>query len=268
MKVAIIGGGNMGVTYAKAFVRAGLLVPNDILIVEKLEEKRLQLQKENIGNVIDDITSDIANYDVLIAAVKPQDFAVMAKQLVHDMKPSQLVLSIMAGIPMSVIATQLNGHANIARAMPNTPAQLGVGISAFVVNDNVTETNIALVKKMLATTGEAIFMKDENLIDAVTAMSGSGPAYFYYIIKNMIEAGVKIGLDEATSAQLAKETMLGSYQMMKNSSLNLDQMIAMVASKGGTTEAALNTLNELHVGENIQKAIQAAEHRAKELSKA
>jgi pyrroline-5-carboxylate reductase len=267
MKIAIIGGGNMGVTYARAFVRSNIVPTAHLLIIEKHDEKRVVLKQEGIALLADDITAQIAEYDIIIVAVKPQDFITMSTQLKDFLKPNQLVLSIMAGITIATIANHLGGHQKIARAMPNTPAQLGFGISAFAIAPGAGQESISIIDTLLETTGKSIFMNDESLIDAVTAMSGSGPAYFYYFIKHMIEAGKQLGLEEHVSSLLAKQTMLGAFQMMVNSKDSLDHMISMVASKGGTTEAALNTFEQLGVGHGIQDAIKAAEKRAKELSK-
>jgi pyrroline-5-carboxylate reductase len=267
MKIAIIGGGNMGVTYARAFVRSNIVPTENILIIEKHDEKRAVLKQEGIAVLTDDINAEIANYDIIILAVKPQDFTSMSVQLKGILKENQLILSIMAGITISTIANHLGGHKKIARAMPNTPAQLGFGISAFAIAPEAGQETISVVDTLLETTGKSIFMNDETLIDAVTAMSGSGPAYFYYFIKHMVQVGKDLGLEEHVASLLAKQTMLGAFQMMVNSKDSLDTMIAMVASKGGTTEAALNTLDRLNVGTSIQEAIKAAETRAKELSK-
>jgi pyrroline-5-carboxylate reductase len=125
---------------------------------------------------------------------------------------------------------------------------------------------ISIVDTLLETTGKCIFMKDENLLDAVTAISGSGPAYFYYFVKHMIEAGKQMGIEEPVASMLVKQTMLGSFQILNNSKLSIDDMIKAVASKGGTTEAALNKFENTSVGPNIIEALRAAEKRAKELS--
>lgn len=267
MKIAIIGGGNMGVTYARAFVRSNIVPTENLLIVEKHDEKRAALKEEGIAVLADDIKSEIAYYDIIVVAVKPQDFIAMCGQLNAFLKPNQLIISIMAGINIATISGHLNGHKKVARAMPNTPAQLGFGISGFAVAPDAEQESISVIDTLLETTGKSIFMKDESLIDAVTAISGSGPAYFYYFIKHMIEAGTQLGLEEHVAGLLAKQTMLGAFQMMINSKDSLDKMIAMVASKGGTTEAALNTFERLGVGAGIQEAVKAAESRAKELSK-
>ena len=265
MKIAIIGGGNMGITYAKAFVRSNIVKQDDLLIIEKHDEKREELKKEGIALLSNEITDSLLKYDIIISAVKPQDFKVMAAALKAHMHDDQLVISIMAGITIATIQ-QLLGHKKVVRAMPNTPAQLGFGISAFAAATDVSFEDISKVDMLLETTGKSIFMKDEGMIDAVTALSGSGPAYFYYIVKHMIEAGKQMGVEEPVAAMLVKQTMLGAFQIMNNSNQSLDEMIKMVASKGGTTEAALNKFEEKEVGKHIIEALNAAERRAKELS--
>jgi len=265
MKIAIIGGGNMGITYAKAFVRSSIVQKDSLLIIEKHAEKRTELLNEGIGLVTDTIDDSLLKFNIIISAVKPQDFKVMADKLKRHMHEDQLLISIMAGITIATIQ-QLLGHKKVVRAMPNTPAQLGFGISAFTVSSEVSFEEISKVDTLLETTGKSIFMKDEALINAVTALSGSGPAYFYYIVKHMIEAGKQMGVEEPVAAMLIKQTMLGAFQLMNNSNLSLDEMITMVASKGGTTEAALNSFEQREVGIHIIEALMAAEYRAKELS--
>ncbi len=212
-----------------------------------------------------DIDDSIKNYDILIVAVKPQDFRILSETLKNYLTENQMVLSIMAGIQISQIQALLE-HKNVVRAMPNTPAQLGFGITAFTVAKDASFENISVVDMLLETTGKAIFMKDETMLDAVTALSGSGPAYFYYIVQNMIEAGKQMGVDENVAGMLVKETMMGAFQILNHSKSSIDELIAMVASKGGTTEAALNTLKQREVGPHIIEALKNAEKRAKELS--
>jgi pyrroline-5-carboxylate reductase len=265
MKIAILGGGNMGMTYAKAFVSRNIVSKDDLLIIEKHDEKREQLRIEGVASLAEGIDDSIKKYEIIIVAVKPQDFRIMAEKLKLHLDRNQMILSIMAGIQIGQIQSLLN-HSNVVRAMPNTPAQLGYGITAFTVAKEATFENISVVDMLLETTGKAIFMKDESMLDAVTALSGSGPAYFYYIVQNMIEAGKQMGMDENVAAMLVKETMMGAFQILNHSKSSIDELIAMVASKGGTTEAALNTFKQREVGAHIIEALKNAEKRAKELS--
>lgn len=255
----------MGVTYARAFVRSNIVKKEDLVIVEKHPEKREELKQEGVARLKPEVDEELKEMEIIIVAVKPQDFKALALDLKKNMRPEQLLISIMAGIKIEFISNLL-GHENVVRAMPNTPAQLGFGITAFTVNKDSSFENISIVDTLLETTGKSIFMKDEALLDAVTALSGSGPAYFYYFVKHMIEAGKRMGIEEPVAAMLVKQTMLGSFQIMNNSKQTLDEMIKSVASKGGTTEAALKTFDDCKVGEHIIKALEAAENRAKELS--
>lgn len=265
MKITIIGGGNMGITYAKAFLKSEIIVKTDLTIIEKFIERAACLRGELGVNVIGDIDTNIGNSKIIIIAVKPQDFRTLASQIAAYLHDGQLIISIMAGINIEKITSLLH-FKNIVRAMPNTPAQLGYGIAGYTPSSVVNLQDLNLAKRLLETTGKALLIADESKLDAVTAVSGSGPAYFYYFIKHIIQAGVNMGLDENTAAELAKETMMGSYQIMNNSNMSLDEMIKMVASKGGTTEAALNSFDAHNVGSNIVQALEAAEKRAKELS--
>jgi pyrroline-5-carboxylate reductase len=265
MKIAIIGGGNMGSTYAKTFVQSNIVQPEDLLIIEKHSEKAEALKSGTPTNIKSSIDASIRNYDTIIIAVKPQDFKIMSSELKQFLTPGQLIISIMAGITIDTIKTLL-AHAHIVRAMPNTPAQLGFGITAFTAAEGIPLESISKVDMLFETTGKSILLKDEALLDAVTALSGSGPAYFYYFVKNLIEAGKQMGIEEPIAALLVKQTMLGAFQIMNTSKLSLDEMIQMVASKGGTTEAALNRFETAEIGKNIITAVKAAEIRAKELS--
>jgi pyrroline-5-carboxylate reductase len=266
MKIAIIGGGNMGATYARAFIRSDIAKMENILIIEKHEDKRKALKKENIAKLAEEISEDLAKYEIIFLAVKPQDFRSITEELAAVLKKKQLIISIMAGIKISTIRKLLE-HDNIVRAMPNTPAQLGFGITAFTTSESINLEHISIVDQLLETTGKSILMKDEELLDAVTALSGSGPAYFFYFVKYMIEAGKEMGMEEHVAGMLVKQTMLGSFQILNNSKLSIDEMIKSVASKGGTTEAALSKFENADLGNNIIKALKAAEKRAKELSK-
>jgi pyrroline-5-carboxylate reductase len=266
MKIAFIGGGNMGATYARAFIRSGIVKKTDLLIVEKNKDKQDSLKKEEIGELHGEIDSKLSAYDIIFLAVKPQDFKSTLSGLKPVLKKEQLIISIMAGITIDSLI-ELLGHQNIVRAMPNTPAQLGFGITGFTAHSSVSQHTISQVDTLLETTGKSIFMEEENLLDAVTAISGSGPAYFFYFVKNMTEAGIAMGLEPHVASMLVKQTMLGSFHMLINTAAAPDELIRSVASKGGTTEAALKHFEKSEIGNNIITALKAAETRAKELSK-
>ena len=208
----------------------------------------------------------MGEYDLIILSVKPQDFGSVEEALKAVIQPQQIILSIMAGIPMQRIQTSLN-HQLVIRAMPNTPAMIGMGITGFTAAKELNFAQLLKVDNLINATGRSVFLEDEAMLDAVTALSGSGPAYFYYLVKSMIEAGVKMGFEESMATQLVKQTMLGSFHLINNADKSLDDLIKAVASKGGTTEAALKQFDAGELSETLQKGILAAESRAKELSK-
>jgi pyrroline-5-carboxylate reductase len=265
MKIAILGCGNMGLAYAHSFLKYNLVTPENLLLVEKSEHRAEQLSGLNIGKITGAISNEMNNYDVIILSVKPQDFSVTEKELSKVLTDKNLVLSIMAGKKISYISQALK-HDNIVRAMPNSPAQLGMGITAYTAAEKVNPKQLRMAENLLNSTGRSVYLEDENLLDAVTALSGSGPAYFFYFVQQMTEAGVKLGIEPSVASMLVKQTMLGSFHLLNQATQTPEELIKAVASKGGTTEAAFNVFSQKHFGEILQEAIAAAESRAKELS--
>ena len=266
MKIAIVGCGNMGMAFARSFIQYDLVKKDNLLLIEKSPERSEILKKTKEGIVVDTINETVGDYDLVILSVKPQDFSAVAIELKQFLKPEQVVLSIMAGITMARIQTELD-HKLMVRAMPNTPAMLGQGITGFCAAEGIGFSKLLKVENLINATGRSVYIEDESMIDAVTALSGSGPAYFYYVVKHMIEAGKKMGFDEGLSSLLVKQTMLGAYHLINNAEMSLDDLIKAVASKGGTTEAALSTFADANIGEGLINGILNAEKRAKELSK-
>jgi pyrroline-5-carboxylate reductase len=266
MRITLIGCGTMGLIYARAFIKYSIVTPENLLLVEKSEERVAELKKLGFGRVVTPEDDRILDSDVILLAVKPQDYQVLSQSLKGRLKSSNVVLSIMAGIPIAFIASSLE-HKTIVRAMPNSPASLGMGVTALYANASVESEHLRKAEHVLATTGRTVFVEQESQMDSVTALSGSGPAYFYYIVKHMIDAGKEMGLSEGVSSMLVKQTMLGAFHMMNQADGSLDDLIKAVASKGGTTEAALAVFTEEKLGDEIKQAILAAENRARELSK-
>ena len=264
-KIAIIGCGNMGLIYANSFLKYKITSKDNLLLVEKNKDRQLSLSAMNIGKVVTASDKQITDCDIIILAVKPQDFKELAESLKQVVNPNCVVLSIMAGTEMSYIQSALN-HKFIVRAMPNLPVEISMGMTAFCSSSEISHDKIMLVENLLSTTGRTLYLKDEKQLNAVTALSGSGPAYFFYFMKHLVDAGVKMGLEEHVASILAKQTMLGSFHLINNGNKTLDEYIKSVASKGGTTEAALNTFNENNMGETIVNALMNAEKRAEELS--
>ncbi|MBP9068528.1 MAG: pyrroline-5-carboxylate reductase [Bacteroidia bacterium] len=264
LRIAIIGCGNMGLTYAKAFLKDNIVSQKDLLLIEKNAEMKERLRP--FGNVSNKIDERIKGFDIIILATKPQDSKAIYADLRKYIMPSHLLISIMAGITIQTLQDSL-GHKAIVRAMPNTPAQLGMGITGFTASKDTNIKDVLKADNLLNSTGKTIFFDDESKLDAVTALSGSGPAYFYFIASAMIEAGKQMGIDEHISSLLVKQTMNGAFHLMNTSENNLDDLIQSVASKGGTTEAALTIFKDQKLKEALVNGIIAAEKRAKELSK-
>lgn len=265
MKITIVGCGNMGLIYARAFLKYKIIDKPDLLLLAKNESRKKELEQLDCGTA--DVLGNIhaVESDLVILCVKPQDFGSVVNDLKKILNEKNILISIMAGMKIEKIASTLN-HFNIIRAMPNSPAELGMGMTAFTSSRNLSFEQIRKAENVLSTTGRTVYFENEELLDAATALSGSGPAYFFYLVKNMMDAGKQMGFDEATSTLLVKQTMLGSYHLLNTSVKSLDELIKTVASKGGTTEAAFKTFNQWQVGERMQEGILKACDRAKELS--
>ncbi len=265
MKIAIIGCGSIGLAYARSFLQFNLVSRDHLLLVARNKAHQEKLKQLDLGLTAPGIDEQLADYGVIILSIKPQDFNAAVSPLKTALRPYHVLLSVMAGITIQSITEQI-GHESVIRAMPNTPAQLGMGMTALSASNTVNVHQMRIIENLLSTTGRTIFLEDEKLLDAVTALSGTGPAYFFLIVKAMVEAGVQMGLEESVSALLVKQTMLGSFHLMNQSPQTLDELIAAVASKGGTTEAAFRKLKAGQFDRLLIDAIQTARDRAEELS--
>jgi pyrroline-5-carboxylate reductase len=266
LRIAILGCGNMGLAFAKAFLQYNLIRPEDLLLIGRDDAQCGRLRSTNPNLPVGQLSPQTGEYEVVLVAVKPQDFSKAAAWLRAVLRPQQVVLSIMAGIPMARLQREL-GHRQVLRAMPNTPALLGMGITGFSAAPEVERGQLHRIENLLNATGRSIFLEDESMLDAVTALSGSGPAYFYYIVQAMMRAGQELGFSESVAGLLVKQTMLGAFHLLNNSSQSLDQLIATVASKGGTTEAALREFRAGGLQKTLVAGIKAAQQRATELAR-
>ncbi|SHK48315.1 pyrroline-5-carboxylate reductase [Hymenobacter psychrotolerans] len=265
LRIAILGCGNMGMAFAKSFLHYNLVERADLLLISRGEAQRQQLAAAYPGLPAGLLNTRIRTYDVVMLAVKPQDFSQIATGLRALLGAEQVVVSIMAGIPIARLQREL-AHQQVMRAMPNTPALLGMGITGFSAAVEVERTRLHQVENLLNATGRSIFLEDESLLDAVTAVSGSGPAYFYYIVQAMMQAGKELGFTDSVAGLLVKQTMLGAYHLLNSSDKTPDELIAAVASKGGTTEAALREFGAGGLAETLKAGIKAAQQRATELA--
>ena len=266
MKILIIGGGNMGLTYAKSFLRSHITQQEDMMILEKSPEKATQLAQLNIGSVFGEPKDCLSLADLIILAVKPQDAPRLFEVLRPQVEEQQVYLSIMAGVKMESIRQGL-GATKIIRAMPNLPAQIGMGMTAYTASDDVTRIELVMVQNLLNTTGKAIYVEQESAIDATTAISGSGPAYVFYFMDAMMQAARQMGFNESESELLVSQTFRGAVELYNKSNFSCQEWIKMVSSRGGTTEAAMKAYQERLVHEDIVAGAEAALQRAIELGK-
>jgi pyrroline-5-carboxylate reductase len=264
MQILIIGGGNMGSTYAQSFVRSHITSKKNMMILERSPEKAVELALKDIGEIFGRAEECIHKADLVILAVKPQDSDKLFARLRPLINGQQVFLSIMAGVKIETMVESL-GVSKVVRAMPNLPAQIGMGMTVFTSTDEVTRLELVMVQNLLNTTGKTVYVERESAIDAATAISGSGPAYVYFFMNSMIEAARGMGFSDSEAELLVSQTFAGALDLYKKSDLSCADWISRVASKGGTTEAALRSFeaNDLH--NDIVAGANAALERAVEL---
>ncbi|MBK8700379.1 MAG: pyrroline-5-carboxylate reductase [Saprospiraceae bacterium] len=266
MRILVIGGGNMGLTFAKSFLSTHIVTPEQMVVLEKSEEKAIELSRLNVGTIYGEPGQYIRESDLIILAVKPQDFKDLSLRIKPFIDPQQVVLSIMAGVKMDTIVEAF-GTPKVVRAMPNLPAQVGVGMTVFTSLPEVSRIELVTVQNLINSTGKAIYVEDENMVDAATAISGSGPAYVFYIMHGLIEAAHQMGFTQAESELLSYQTFRGAVELFNKSEYNCEEWIGKVMSKGGTTEAAFRVFREEKTRDGFIKGVHGALIRAKELSK-
>lgn len=264
MKILVIGGGNMGLTYAQSFLRAHIAQASDMMILEKSPAKAADLATRQVGRIYSNPHDCLQYADLIVLAVKPQDTAALFDSLKPLADPQQVYLSIMAGIRMDVIRASL-GVTKVIRAMPNLPAQTGMGMTAFTSSEEVTRIELVTVQNLLNTTGKAVYVEDEKYIDAATAISGSGPAYVFYFMNAMIKAAKSMGFSESEAELLVSQTFRGAVDLYSKNAVSCEDWITRVSSKGGTTEAAMRLFMGQQLEDQIIKGIFAARQRAEEL---
>ncbi|RZJ22667.1 MAG: pyrroline-5-carboxylate reductase [Haliea sp.] len=260
--IAFIGGGNMASAIVGGLLKQGMPAAQ-IQIIEPLEAQRARLRQQFGTPVHDAPGLTLGSADLVVWAIKPQIFKDAALQTRFHTR-NALHLSVAAGIRSDSIARWL-GSQRIVRAMPNTPALVGQGMTALFAREAVTADDRLLVEQVVATTGEHVWLDEETHLDAVTALSGSGPAYVFYFIEAMVEAGMDMGLTPAQARKLAIGTFAGSSALAKASDEAPDVLRARVTSKGGTTYAAITSMEQDRVKMLFMRAMHAAKQRAREL---
>jgi pyrroline-5-carboxylate reductase len=265
MQILVIGGGNMGITYAKSFLHSHIVTKEKMVILEKSLKKAEDLRKNDIGTVYGEPGDYIKRCDLIILAVKPQDVHVLFETIAPFIDHQQVIMSIMAGVKMSTISDAL-GTSKIIRAMPNLPAQIGSGMTVFTSSEEITRIELVMVQNLLNSTGKTIYVEEEDTIDAATAISGSGPAYVFYFMQSLIESAGNMGFTQAQAELLTYQTFKGAVDLFNKYDFTCEEWIAKVSSRGGTTEAAFNTFNSNDLKKDFQSGVSQALIRAKELS--
>lgn len=266
MKILVIGGGNMGLTYTQSFLRSHITSEEDMMILEKSPEKAEELKKLNLGTVHGVPETCIEQAELIILAVKPQDAIQVFDQIRPLIRQDQIMVSIMAGVTIKTLRESLRVN-KIIRAMPNLPSQISHGMTVFTSTEEVDRSQLVVVQNLLNTTGKTLYVDDERLIDSATAISGSGPAYVFFFMESLMEAAVKLGFTEAQAELLSWQTFQGTVDLFHKNDFTCREWIQRVSSRGGTTEAALQAYEEENVKAGIIKGAEAAYYRARELGK-
>lgn len=263
-KIAVIGGGTMGATFIRAVTNGGLVEMRDLSVCEVVPERRDWLASEFAGiSITGDLEQAVDRGEVLYLSVKPQDLRSLDANSGAD---SRLLISILAGSTIAEVQAS-TGARRIVRAMPNTPAQIGQGFTAWTATPAVTSEERDLVSRLLDAMGEQLYVPDESTIDKVTAVSGSGPAYVFLIIEAMINAAVQIGLRPDDARRMVLQTVIGSAGFADQSGEHPAVLKDMVTSPGGTTAAGLRVLEQRSVRAALIDAVAAAHQRAEELGR-
>ncbi len=264
MKIAFIGGGNMGEAMLSAILGKGLSTPQAVSVSDVSESRRQHLEQKYGITVMSSNQQAVDRGDVVVLAIKPQNLVEVMAELNGRLTQKQLVLSIIAGARIDALRLGLN-HNCIVRAMPNTPAQIGEGMSVWAATPEVTEPQKGWAGSILGTMGKEIYVDDEKYIDMATAVSGSGPAYIFLFMESLVDAAVHIGLPRSMAQELVLETILGSGHFVQRSGKPLTELRRMVTSPGGTTAEALLQLEKGGFSELVKQAVNAAYDKAKRL---
>jgi len=264
-KIGFIGAGRMGGALIEGILRKRLIFPRNLWICDKFVEKLTSWKKKG-ANISTEVDSVAKNTDVMFIAVKPQDISKVLENLKGKIRAGHLIVSIAAGITISFIVEKLGKEISVVRIMPNTPALIGEGITAISFAKSVSPEQKRLLRKILATIGEVIEIPEDQQ-DAVTGLSGSGPAYIYTVIEGLIKGGIKAGLTSDLASRLAIQTTLGAAKMAKESNSSLEELRKAVTSPRGTTMEGLKVFQETGLEEILAETVVKATQRARELNK-
>jgi pyrroline-5-carboxylate reductase len=264
-KVAILGGGKIGESLLAGLISSGWREPRDVVVTGRREERVHELQERyGVGGTLSNAEA-VSGAPLVVIAVKPQDFDVLLGEIGGLLTPEQTVLSVAAAIPTAQIEARIAPGVPVVRAMPNAPALVHEGMAGVCAGAHAADEHLALAEEVLTHLG-AVARVPERYMDAVTAVSGSGPAYFALLAEAMIEAGILLGLGRETSTQLVVQTMLGTARLLRDEKMHPVELREAVTSPGGTTIQAIRELEQAGVRAAFLNAIQAAMERSRELA--
>jgi pyrroline-5-carboxylate reductase len=263
MTVAILGAGVMGETLLSGLIRAGRSV-DDLLVGEKRAERAGELQERYGVSTVTNLEA-AQKADTLVLVVKPQDMDDLLAEIAPVVRPGQLVVSLAAGITTAFMEARLPDGAAVVRVMPNTPALVDEGMAAISRGSHCDEDHLLEAESLMASTGRVVRVPERQQ-DAVTAISGSGPAYIFFVVESMIEAGVHLGLPRGTAAELVVQTLVGSAKLLRETGEHPTVLRERVTSPGGTTAAAVRELEDHKVRAAFLTALEAARDRSRALA--
>jgi pyrroline-5-carboxylate reductase len=264
--ITFLGGGNMASAIIRGLLRAGT-PPEHISATVRRAEKKTELEQAFGIRVLMDNLAAARDAEIVVLAVKPQAFDKLLTSVAPAIDHRKLVISVAAGVPIAALERRLGAGARIVRAMPNTPCLVGLGATALSVGEHATAEDLRLAQAIFDSVGLTTVV-DESLLDAVTGLSGSGPAYIFLIIEALSDAGVKVGLSRHVALKLAAQTVLGSAKLLLETGQHPGHLKDQVTSPGGTAIAGLHTLEAGGLRTTLIDAVEAATRRAKELGDA
>jgi len=264
-KIGFIGSGNMGEALVRGLIASGSAAAENI-ICSDISDERLNFMSETygVGTRISNMEVVSAS-DIIVYAVKPQLMAAVFKETANGLDMSKLIISIAAGVPMVAIEACLVQELRLIRVMPNVAVSVGEGAAAIAAGGHATEEDVQLTMEIFNSVGKSVFLKENYLLDAVTGLSGSGPAYIFLIVDALADAGVKMGLSRKDALLLSSQTVLGAAKMLLETNTHPGQLKDMVTSPGGTAIAGLHTLEKGGLRTTLINAVEAATTRSMEL---
>lgn len=260
-KLGFIGGGNMAAALVKGLLHAKVVPPAEIVVSDVKEDRLTMLAEMHGVKTTTDNHELVRTCDVIVLSVKPQVIDKVLGAIANDLKPSQLVVSVAAGVPLSAMEGRLPEGTHVVRSMPNTPATALAGATAISAGTHATEDDLETARALFSAVGRVVTL-DETLLDAVTGLSGSGPAYVMLMIEALADGGVKVGLHRDTALLLAAQTVYGSAKLLLETGEHPGRLKDMVTSPGGTAIAGLHTLESGGLRRTLIDAVEAATNRA------